>query len=104
MLARMDGYRVGKFRSEQTAAATRRELQGRRLLLQGRQLCPWPVETDACRMVLRFTVRESIFLFPHTNEFCGKSKVAREPTVACTRVNVGRCTYERGARVLKAKA
>ena len=44
--------------------------------------------------VARFGGRESIFLISHTNEFCGKSKVAREPTVACTRVNVGRRIYE----------
>jgi hypothetical protein len=48
----------------------------------------------SCISVARFGGRESIFLISHTNEFCGKSKVARELTVACKRVNVGRCISE----------
>ena len=46
------------------------------------------------KMVARFGGRESIFLISHTNEFCGKSKVAREPVVACIGLGGGRTTYE----------
>jgi hypothetical protein len=35
-----------------------------------------------CEMVLWFGGRESIFLFSHTNEFCGKEKVALKPSLA----------------------
>jgi hypothetical protein len=40
--------------------------------------------------------RESIFLFSHTNEFCGKSKVAPEAGVAWPGLKVGRRVCERG--------
>jgi hypothetical protein len=40
--------------------------------------------------------RESIFLFPHTNEFCGKKKLALEPPVAEPRPKQGRWVGERG--------
>jgi hypothetical protein len=40
--------------------------------------------------------RESIFLFSHTNEFCGKSKVAPEAGVAWFGLKVGRRVCERG--------
>ena len=33
---------------------------------------------NACKTVLWFSGRESIFSFSHTNEFCGKEKLARE--------------------------
>jgi hypothetical protein len=46
---------------------------------------------------LGFGGRESIFLFSHTNEFCGKSKVAHEPVLACAPLKVRRRVYERGA-------
>jgi hypothetical protein len=49
-------------------------------------------------MVWRFGGRESIFLFSHTNEFCGKSKVAREPGLACGTLKGPRRVYERGAK------
>jgi len=47
-------------------------------------------------MVLWFGGRESIFLFYHKNEFCGKSKVAREPGLACDPLKHRRRVYERG--------
>ena len=53
---------------------------------------------NACKMVLWFGGRESIFLFSHTNEFCGKSKVAHEPGLACAPLKVRRRVYERGAK------
>ncbi len=40
--------------------------------------------------------RESIFLFSHTNEFCGKWKVAPEARVAWIGLKVGRRVCERG--------
>jgi hypothetical protein len=40
--------------------------------------------------------RESIFLFSHTNEFCGKKKLALEPPVAEPRPKQGRWVGERG--------
>ncbi len=40
--------------------------------------------------------RESIFLFPRTNEFCGRRKVAREPGVAWPRRRRRRCACEAG--------
>lgn len=43
------------------------------------------------------TGRESIFLFPHTNEFCGKWKVAGEPGLACGLLEALRRVYERDA-------
>ena len=46
-------------------------------------------------MVLWFGGRESIFLFSHTNEFCGNSKVAREPGLACGHLRTPRWVYER---------
>jgi hypothetical protein len=46
------------------------------------------------QMVSRLSGRESIFLISHTNEFCGKSKVAREAVEACMRQEDGRTTYE----------
>jgi hypothetical protein len=53
-------------------------------------------------MVFLFGGRESISNFSHTNEFCGKSKVATEGGGAKRWVKVGRCTYERGkARALR---
>jgi len=47
-----------------------------------------------CEMVLRFGGRESIFLFSHTNEFCGKDFVALEPGLACAPLKVGRWVCE----------
>ncbi len=38
--------------------------------------------------------RESIFLFSHTNEFCGKSKVAHEPVLAWPWQGDPRRTYK----------
>ncbi len=49
-------------------------------------------------MVWRFGGRESIFLFSHTNEFCGKSKVAREPALARDPQKDPRWVYEGGAK------
>jgi hypothetical protein len=55
-------------------------------------------------MVFLFGGRESISNFPHTNEFCGKSKVATEGGGAKRWLKVGRCPYDerplsgRGAR------
>jgi hypothetical protein len=51
---------------------------------------------DACALVAALCGRESIFLFSHTNEFCGKSKVAPEPRVAWTGLKWGRRVCERG--------
>ena len=47
-------------------------------------------------MVSPFGGRESIFLFSHTNEFCGTRKVAREPGLACGLPKVHRWVCERG--------
>jgi hypothetical protein len=55
-------------------------------------------------MVFLFGGRESISNFPHTDEFCGKSKVATEGGGAKRWLKVGRCPYDerplsgRGAR------
>ena len=46
-------------------------------------------------MVLWLGGRESIFLFSHTNEFCGNSKVAREPGLACGNPETSRWVCER---------
>lgn len=51
---------------------------------------------DACGLVWALCGRESIFLFSHTNEFCGKSKVALEAGVAWARLKRGRRVCERG--------
>jgi hypothetical protein len=40
--------------------------------------------------------RESIFLFSHTNEFCGTRKVAREPGLASGPQEIRRWVCERG--------
>ena len=45
-------------------------------------------------MVSPFGGRESIFLFCHTNEFCGTRKVAREPGLACGSQKVRRWVCE----------
>ena len=45
-----------------------------------------------------FGGRESIFLFSHTNEFCGKSKVAHEPVLAYRLLEIRRRTYEKPGR------
>ena len=45
-------------------------------------------------MVSPFGGRESIFLFSHTNEFCGTRKVAREPGLACDPQEVRRWVCE----------
>lgn len=50
----------------------------------------------AGRLVRRLCGRESIFLFSHTNEFCGNSKVAPEAGVAWARLKDGRRVCERG--------
>ena len=55
-------------------------------------------EKNACKMVWRLYGRESIFLFSHTNEFCGKSKVAHEPVLAWDPLKDPRWVYERGAK------
>lgn len=54
----------------------------------------WP--GDACGLVWALCGRESIFLFSHTNEFCGKSKVALEARVAWAGLKRGRRVCERG--------
>ena len=46
-------------------------------------------------MVLWCGGRESIFLFSHTNEFCGSQKVALEHGLACGSPKVGRWVCER---------
>ena len=46
-------------------------------------------------MVLWFGGRESIFLFSHTDEFCGNPKVAREPGLACGIPETPRWVYDR---------
>ena len=53
-----------------------------------------PHVKNACKMVSRFGGRESIFLFSHTNEFCGTQKVAREPGLACDPQKVRRWVCE----------
>jgi hypothetical protein len=55
-------------------------------------------EKNECEMVLWFGGRESIFLFPHTNEFCGNQKVALEPGLACAPPKVRRWVYEKGRK------
>jgi len=55
-------------------------------------------EKKECEMVLWFGGRESIFLFSHTNEFCGKDFVALEPGLACAPLKVGRWVYEKGRK------
>lgn len=45
--------------------------------------------------VWHFGGRESIFLFSHTNEFCGKSKVAHEPELASPALKAARQVHER---------
>jgi hypothetical protein len=63
-------------------------------------LVPWRAGAawagDACALVAALCGRESIFLFSHTNEFCGKSKVAPEPRVAWSGLKWGRRVCERG--------
>lgn len=61
---------------------------------RGRRSRVWPA--DACGLVWPLCGRESIFLFSHTNEFCGKSKVALEAGVAWARLKRGRRVCERG--------
>ena len=53
-----------------------------------------PHVENACKMVSPFGGRESIFLFSHTNEFCGTRKVAREPGLACGPQKVRRWVCE----------
>ena len=53
-----------------------------------------PHVKNACKMVSPFGGRESIFLFSHTNEFCGTRKVAREPGLACGLQKVRRWVCE----------
>ena len=55
-------------------------------------------EKNACKMVWGLYGRESIFLFSHTNEFCGKSKVTHEPVLAWDPLKDPRWVYERGAK------
>ena len=55
-----------------------------------------PHVKNACKMVPPFGGRESIFLFSHTNEFCGTRKVAREPGLACGSQRILRWVCERG--------
>ena len=42
--------------------------------------------------------RESIFLFSHTNEFCGKHLLAHEPVLAWAPLKDPRWVCERGTR------
>ena len=48
-----------------------------------------------CETVWRLGGRESIFKIRHTNEFCGKSKLARETARASGRLGEPRRTYKR---------
>lgn len=57
---------------------------------------PGPSARGAAVLVWPLCGRESIFLFSHTNEFCGKSKVAPEAGVAWFGLKVGRRVCERG--------
>jgi hypothetical protein len=57
---------------------------------------PGPRSRGAAVLVWPLCGRESIFLFSHTNEFCGKSKVAPEAGVAWIGLKVGRRVCERG--------
>ena len=47
-----------------------------------------------CEIVRWFGGRESIFLFSHTNEFCGTNFVALEPGLACAPLKVSRRVCE----------
>lgn len=78
------------------AAAARMDLENMPGSLGGRARRPraWPA--DACGLVWPLCGRESIFLFSHTNEFCGKSKVALEAGVAWAGLKRGRRVCERG--------
>jgi hypothetical protein len=57
---------------------------------------PGPRSRGAAVLARALCGRESIFLFSHTNEFCGKSKVAPEAGVAWIGLKVGRRVCERG--------
>jgi hypothetical protein len=52
---------------------------------------------NACTFARPLYGRESIFLFSHTNEFCGKSKLALEARVAWIWLKWGRWVCEKGA-------
>ena len=53
-------------------------------------------EENACKMVWGLYGRESIFLFSHTSEFCGKHLLAHEPVLAWGPQKDPRWVYERG--------
>ena len=61
---------------------------------QARGCIPRPEIGTWCVWVFCLYGRESIFLFSHTNEFCGKRKVAHERPVAWPGLRRGRRVYE----------
>ena len=62
---------------------------------RGAGLLPGSCRGNRCETVLRSGGRESIFKIRHTNEFCGKSKLARETARASGRLGEPRRTYKR---------
>jgi len=94
-----DGCRVGRIAMVELGVV--QVAEGDRGLLQGKQKwlggmldgeapvsCLGPVMGTSAR-------RESIFKIRHTNEFCGKSKLARETARASGRLGEPRRTYKR---------
>ena len=58
---------------------------------------PGPVVGTSARRSGGVVGRESIFKIRHTNEFCGKSKLARETARASGRLGEPRRTYKRNS-------
>jgi hypothetical protein len=106
-----DGYRVGRIALVELGVV--RAVEGDRGRLQGRQKwlggtldgeapvsCSGHVVGTRVRdglAVWRPGGRESIFKIRHTNEFCGKSKLARETARASGRLGEPRRTYKRNS-------
>ena len=64
---------------------------------RGAGLLPRSCRGSQCETVWRLGGRESIFKIRHTNEFCGKSKLARETARASGRLGEPRGTYKRNS-------
>ena len=101
-----DGYRVGRIVMIELVVV--RVAEGDRGRLQGRQKWlggmldgeapvsrPGPVVGTSARRSGGVVGRESIFKIRHTNEFCGKSKLARETARASGRLGEPRRTCKR---------
>ena len=103
-----DGYRVGRIVMVELVVV--RVAEGDRGRLQGRQKWlggmldgeapvsrPGPVVGTSARRSGGVVGRESIFKIRHTNEFCGKSKLARETARASGRLGEPRRAYKRNS-------